>query len=96
MHETRVLDVDLAKMLGYSRLRSIRKVIRTHLAALEKLGPVETEQRKPGGRKGGRPETAYHLTQAQALYVATRGRHFVFGFAASGAVTIPPFTGEQA
>ena len=40
--ELRILDVDLAKRLGYARPVSIRYPIKRHLASLAELGAIHT------------------------------------------------------
>ena len=68
-----VLDLDLAKHLGYKRPYDIRELVR-RLSADEKsnaFGVIRTV-RKTSERVGGRPTVEYLLTEAQALLVTAK------------------------
>lgn len=68
--EPTILDLRLAEILGYERDRNIRKLIERNLIELQMYGEVcsTVEQTSPDG---GRPGTAYHLNEAQALLIST-------------------------
>lgn len=77
--EPRVLDTDIAKELEFSRPRDIRKIIK-RLIAQDRL-PGEVHVRATVSRslmpRGGTKEVAdleYHLTEKQALKVATQSK----------------------
>lgn len=67
--EPRVLDLELAKHLGYERPRAIRELIE-RLARDGKLNDFELC--RTVRQSGGRPATEYWLTQAQALKVVAK------------------------
>ncbi len=69
--EVRVLDLTLAERLGYERPRAIRDLIKRHQADLEAIGSLPHRAANPGP-KGGRPTTAFYLTQAQALFILAK------------------------
>lgn len=70
-HEPRILDLTLAKGLGFKKPRDIRPLIERHLPALERLGRVCRMVRQTSSR-GGRPTAEYWLTKKQAVYIATK------------------------
>ncbi len=71
-HEPRIQDLRLAGILGFSRPRKIRDLIRAHRAALERLGDVL--EAKATTHDGTRPTAGrvYWLTKRQALYITTK------------------------
>jgi hypothetical protein len=52
--EPRVLDIDLAKRLGFARPADIRKLIERHRESLSKISVLATVA-KTSGSTGGRP-----------------------------------------
>ena len=69
--EPRVLDTDLAAALGMSRDRDIRSMIRDNGSELESFGTLRAAAAKS---TGGRPGTAYHLNEEQALLICMLSR----------------------
>lgn len=69
-HEPRVLDVKLAKALGFKVPAMIRKIIKRHLPALEKLSTISIVEIVRRGQK----TTEYYLTEKQALYLCTKSQ----------------------
>lgn len=68
--EPRVIDLELAERLGYSRPRDIRQLIERMIERGQLTSVCGTmPQTSP---QGGRPSVEYHLTQAQALKVAAK------------------------
>ena len=59
--ELRILDVDLAKRLGYARPVSIRDLIKRHHSSLLEMGPLRTVRRVINGGEA----TEYHLNRKQ-------------------------------
>lgn len=72
MGEPRVLDVRIGERLGMAQPRDIRRVIREHEAEMARYGSI-CAQRAQNGRRG-RPLTAYHLTEGQALLLVMFSR----------------------
>lgn len=77
--EPRVLDIDIAKKLEFARPRDIRKIIK-RLIAQDRM-PGEVLQRATVSRYESKPgiwqkreDTEYHLTEKQALKVATQSK----------------------
>ena len=67
--EVRVLDIILAKKLGYDRPRTIRELIARHGTALSEIAPVVVRE----GRVGkGQKVKANYLTEAQAHYLVAK------------------------
>ncbi len=70
--EPRVLDTDLAEMLGMSRPRDIRAdLIKANEAELSGYGSLRAA---PAKSTGGRPAKAYYLNEEQALLVVMFSR----------------------
>lgn len=68
-NEPRLRDLEIAKSLGMSRPRDIRKLIDRNKAEFERYGICATvAQNHSGGR--GRPSQEYWLNEGQALLVA--------------------------
>lgn len=72
MGEPRVLDVRIGERLGMAQPRDIRRVIRDNEAEMARYGSI-CAQRAQNGRRG-RPLTAYHLTEGQALLLVMFSR----------------------
>ncbi|MEH3109003.1 MAG: hypothetical protein PGN22_02730 [Agrobacterium cavarae] len=68
-NEPRALDLDLAKRLGFSRPRDIRKLIERNLPELQRFGVCATVARTSSA-KGGRPTDEYWLNEEQSLLTA--------------------------
>lgn len=67
--EPRVLDTDLARMLGMTRPNMIRaNLIEANREELESFGGLHSAQANPG-RRGGRPSAAYYLNRQQATLI---------------------------
>lgn len=66
--ELRVLDVDLAKYLGFTKAANIRTLIKRHLPALERFSTVFTAQTVKRGQK----TTEYYLDKRQATFITTQ------------------------
>lgn len=65
-----VKDLDVARWLGFERLREFRRLIERHL---ESLGEVSRyRDAKPPSPSGGRPGAGYLLREEQALYLAAK------------------------
>lgn len=71
--EPRVLDTDLAAALGMARDRDIRPMIRDNVAELESFGILRAAAANSDGGRG-RPGTAYHLNEEQALLICMLSR----------------------
>jgi hypothetical protein len=69
--ELRILDIDLAKHLGFAQPLNIRNTIKRHEGALRALGVLFTVKKTPRPT-GGRPTEEYHLNRKQAIYVTTK------------------------
>lgn len=69
--EPRVLDLRLGEVLGFDRPRDIRKIIERHAEALENLGRVCATVAQTS-EHGGRPATAYYLTEEQCVYICAK------------------------
>jgi len=69
--EPRMLDHDVAKALGFSRLADIRSLIERNIVALERFGEVFRTVRKTS-KKGGRPGVSYWLNQKQVIYICSK------------------------
>ncbi|MGL4966164.1 MAG: hypothetical protein ACRC67_33395 [Inquilinus sp.] len=63
--EPRILDIDLATRLGFAEPRMIRKLIKRHLDALDRLGMRSTVERIVKGR----PSEEFYLNRKQAIFV---------------------------
>lgn len=63
----RVRDVDIAKRLGFTRLRNIRKLIERNKGELERFGTCSTVEHVVRGN----PVVEYWLNEEQALLMAT-------------------------
>lgn len=69
--EPRILDLDLAKRLGFARPLAIRDLIKRHIESGNLSGPgIFRTVRKNNSR--GRPATEYWLDEASALFVASQ------------------------
>ncbi|TCL89834.1 phage antirepressor protein KilAC domain-containing protein [Rhizobium sp. PP-WC-2G-219] len=66
--ELRIEDTVLAKRLGFSEPKAIRKLIKRHATSLEKLGTRSTVSRVV---KGGEAEINY-LTRRQAVFITAK------------------------
>ncbi|APY13173.1 hypothetical protein GJU94_08140 [Brucella sp. 10RB9214] len=64
--EPRLLDLQLAKALGFERPRAIRQLIERNKTELEALGLIATRR----GAYRGKPFTEYFLTMEQGLLMA--------------------------
>jgi hypothetical protein len=64
--EPLIVDMDVGRALGFGNPIDIRKLIRRNASH---LGVIATVAKTP---TGGRPATEYHLTEAQALFVASK------------------------
>jgi len=71
--EPRVLDLQVAEVLGFSRNRSIRQMIERNRAELETYGEIATRRGEPAA-KGGAPSTIFFLNEGQALVVCALSR----------------------
>lgn len=69
-HEPRVLDLLLAKRLGFERPRAIRQIIERNLPELEMHGSLATQR----GKSRGQEFTEYWLSEGQALAVCALSR----------------------
>lgn len=70
--EPRVLDLDLADRLGYSRPRDIRKLVERMIKRRQLTDVRATVARSSMPNGGAREDNAYHLTETQALKVAAK------------------------
>jgi Winged helix-turn-helix DNA-binding len=70
--EPRVLDLDLADRLGYSRPRDIRKLVERMIEKRQLTDVRATVSRSSIPNGGFRDDSAYHLTETQALKVAAK------------------------
>ncbi|WP_324132347.1 hypothetical protein [Bosea sp. (in: a-proteobacteria)] len=68
-----MLDTDLAAALGMARRTNVRAVIEANREELEVFGGLLAAQANPG-TAGGRPGTAYHLNEEQALLICMLSR----------------------
>lgn len=68
----RIMDLTLAKALGFAQPRDIRKIIARQKEALERFGKVCSSMAQTAASKGGRPSKAYYLTEKQALFICTK------------------------
>jgi len=68
---TRIEDLKLAAVLGFTNPHMIRTLIARHFKALHAFGMVHIEERK-SGPKGGRPSTVYYLNEEQAIYITAK------------------------
>lgn len=74
-HEPRVLDTTLAKALGFSRDRDIRKIIERNQPELETYGTIATRWRDAQiGSGATRKVTEYFLNEGQAILIAVFSR----------------------
>ncbi len=69
--EPRVLDLKLAKALGFKEPRMIRKLIARNVESLKQFGSLHMEQTPPSA-KGGRPTTEYWLNKKQGLFLCAK------------------------
>lgn len=73
--QPRMMDLTLAKALGFARPSNIRRIISRHVPSLKRFGEVcsTVEQTlKNKDKLGGRPGKAYFLNKKQALYICTK------------------------
>jgi len=68
--EPRVLDIDLARSLGFDCPRDIRKIIARYKANLLKFGICATVAQIHEG--AGRPAIEYWLNKQQALFITAK------------------------
>lgn len=69
--EQRVRDVQLAKALGFSEPRMIRKLIKRHAGTLAQFGALcDTVEQMPNAP--GRPAKTYFLNEEQAVFICTK------------------------
>jgi phage regulator Rha-like protein len=66
--EPRIFDLDLAARLGFAQPIDIRKLIRRHRGALEKLGTVATVATVIRGQKA----QEFYLNRRQALFITAK------------------------
>ena len=67
-NEPRILDIDLAERLGFSKPNNIRSLIRRHQAALAEMGTVCTVQTVNRGQKA----TEFYFNRKQAIFVTAK------------------------
>lgn len=71
--EPRIRDERLGEMMGFQRVRNIRKLIDSYKPQLQRFGGLlQTEANQPAGFFGGRPATVTHLNIKQALFLITK------------------------
>ncbi len=68
--ESRILDTDLGKRLGFSTPIDIRKLVRRHEAALTKMGRFATVANRP--EAGGKTATEFYLNRKQAIFITAK------------------------
>ena len=66
-----MLDTDLAAALGMVNERDIRTTIKANTGELASFGTLSAQ---PTKSTGGRPGTAYHLNEEQALLICMLSR----------------------
>ncbi|CAO3428937.1 hypothetical protein [Azospirillum argentinense] len=66
--ETRILDIDLAARLGFSKPTNIRNLIKRHRISLEAMGPLFTVERVINGGDA----TEFFLNRKQAIFVTAK------------------------
>ncbi|QNT79416.1 phage antirepressor KilAC domain-containing protein [Entomobacter blattae] len=66
--EVRILDVDLAKRLGFEKATKIRELIKRHTNNLEKMGPLPTVGRVINGGKA----REFYLNRKQAIFITAK------------------------
>ena len=71
--EPRVLDLDLARWLGFTAARQIRELIARNIEELTMHGGLSCRATNPG-KQGGRPGKAYYLNEGQALVICALSR----------------------
>ncbi len=70
-NEPRVLDTDLAAALGMADIHKVRPLIKANISELELFGGLSALRAESSG---GRPATAYHLNEEQALLICMLSR----------------------
>ena len=68
--EPRILDIDLARSLGFDRPRNIRNIIARYKANLLEFGVCFTVKQIHEG--AGRPAIEYWLNKQQALFITAK------------------------
>lgn len=71
--EPRILDIELARGLNFTRERDIRELIARNRDELEAYGGLPCRTANPG-KLGGRPGKAYWLNEGQALVICALSR----------------------
>lgn len=66
-----MLDTDLAAALGMTDIHKVRPLIRANISELESFGGLSALRAESSG---GRPATAYHLNEEQALLICMLSR----------------------
>lgn len=69
--EPRMLDLDIAKSLGFVNPHQIRPLIKRHLSGLNAFGSVSPTWEKPSS-KGGRPSHVFYLNEEQAIFITAK------------------------
>jgi len=67
--EARVLDERLASRLGYANIKDFRALIRRYRKFLNQINVLREVTLNPDPVRGGRPGTAFYLTEAQAVFI---------------------------
>jgi DNA polymerase len=70
--EPRILDLDLAAALEYTRPTKIRELIKRHVESLEKLGTLPTVGSVIQGARGSTETDEFYLNKAQAIFITTQ------------------------
>ena len=89
--EPRIKDEELGRLLGYERPRKVRELIRRNEAHLGTVRPTVGQT----SAKGGRPSIEYHLTEAQALFIAARSETVVGAEVLSRLIAVYLDAGKQ-
>ncbi|MBV5310140.1 hypothetical protein, partial [Chromatium okenii] len=69
--EPRILDIDLAKRLGFANPIDIRKIVRRYEGKLKEFSVLATVA-KTSGEQGGRPSVEYYLDRQQSLFICMK------------------------
>jgi hypothetical protein len=67
-HEPRIMDLRLGEFLGFAQPVNIKKLIRKHIVALEKIATVSAVETVKRGQKS----TSYYLNKKQAIYICIK------------------------
>lgn len=69
--EPTIVDLKLAELLGYEDQHKIRDLIKRNIEELQQYGDLFSATVAENNRSRGRPGTEFHLSEPQALVIAT-------------------------